>query len=669
MDALRKAEESKRQAEQKKNESADEPKASSDAAASPDEVIEKETIALSQESIDKIEIQIDGELPPDPTEKIEAVVDIEFEEPAVKESEEAVEIKFESEPPHSEIEISSQEQSPLPKNEYTGFELEPRVETKARTPSFSNEQPKVDVTGREESADLPTETEAHVEDALSVSNFLGSGELEEAVSRASAELEKQIPVEIPAPEKPSDLPDEPIDETTKEYRPGSEQQIGGLKRPVTEPQAPAEIPSGSIEEKTADSRKSAKSVFAAKQFANNNRKGLPIPLLGVAAVLLLGFGLYFYVSLNSTSGISFSEATLAGNSLPERGRSLEEFASVEDSEVVGGDQLEIDPVTDSSPRVNAAFSAASNINLTSAAEFTIGEIVNEATEVVSQIGAASELVNVGQSVLTELPNIADLTTNRTPVEEPEGAADPVSPAIQESAIQPGLRPTLGGAVPVTNEVVSDTRELISFRKSSQEKPIPLALTQGFAAYQEGEFKTAEDLYRQTLDDSPENLDALLGLAAIASLNEETGLAMDLYSRVLGLDPSNALAKTAISTLVPLGSLAEQERELRRLLSQNPNVAVLAFAIGNFYAKQSRWADAQQYYFRALQLAKANQNESVAVSPDYAFNLAISLERLNQSKPALNFYQEALELASRTQASFDLNVARARVAGLTRGGEL
>jgi TolA-binding protein len=90
------------------------------------------------------------------------------------------------------------------------------------------------------------------------------------------------------------------------------------------------------------------------------------------------------------------------------------------------------------------------------------------------------------------------------------------------------------------------------------------------------------------------------------------------------------------------------------------VAPLAFALGNFYASQSRWTDAQQNYFNALSLAKAASATGALVSPDYAFNLAVSLDRLNQPKPASTYYQEALTLASQYPANFDLDVARSRI---------
>jgi uncharacterized protein HemY len=136
--------------------------------------------------------------------------------------------------------------------------------------------------------------------------------------------------------------------------------------------------------------------------------------------------------------------------------------------------------------------------------------------------------------------------------------------------------------------------------------------------------------------------------------------MSLYSNILNLNPSQAIARSGLLNLVPSVNSADQERQLRRLISDYPNVAPLAFALGNFYAAQSRWIDAQKNYFNALSLAKAGSATGALVSPDYAFNLAVSLDRLNQPGPATTYYQEALTLASQYPSNFDLGVARSRI---------
>jgi tetratricopeptide (TPR) repeat protein len=69
-----------------------------------------------------------------------------------------------------------------------------------------------------------------------------------------------------------------------------------------------------------------------------------------------------------------------------------------------------------------------------------------------------------------------------------------------------------------------------------------------------------------------------------------------------------------------------------------------------------WAQAQQSYFQAYHLEQSN--------PDYAYNLAVALEHLSQSRLALGFYRRALQLASaRGRANFNLPQAQERISSL------
>jgi Tfp pilus assembly protein PilF len=84
--------------------------------------------------------------------------------------------------------------------------------------------------------------------------------------------------------------------------------------------------------------------------------------------------------------------------------------------------------------------------------------------------------------------------------------------------------------------------------------------------------------------------------------------------------------------------------------------VLHFTLGNQYAQQGRWAEAQQAYFKAFAADPEN--------PDFAFNLAVSLDQLHQSRLALEYYRRALALAEKRAPGFALDVARTRVQQLS-----
>jgi tetratricopeptide (TPR) repeat protein len=100
-----------------------------------------------------------------------------------------------------------------------------------------------------------------------------------------------------------------------------------------------------------------------------------------------------------------------------------------------------------------------------------------------------------------------------------------------------------------------------------------------------------------------------------------------------------------------------ESRLKSLLSTERESNVLYFTLGNQYAAQGRWAEAQQAYFKAFATDPENA--------DYAYNVAVSLDQLRQRKLALEYYRRALALAEKRSASFPLEAARTRVQQLSR----
>jgi uncharacterized protein HemY len=98
-----------------------------------------------------------------------------------------------------------------------------------------------------------------------------------------------------------------------------------------------------------------------------------------------------------------------------------------------------------------------------------------------------------------------------------------------------------------------------------------------------------------------------------------------------------------------------ESRLKTMLAAQPESAPLNFTLGNLYARQARWSEAQQVYFNAV-AAEADH-------PDYLFNLAVSLDHLRQSRPAAQHYQLALEAANKRPAAFDRAQVKKRLAEL------
>ena len=187
------------------------------------------------------------------------------------------------------------------------------------------------------------------------------------------------------------------------------------------------------------------------------------------------------------------------------------------------------------------------------------------------------------------------------------------------------------------------------------------LQAAFESYQQGDLLKAQKQYQAVLSQQTNSRDAMLGLASVHLKQRDIAQAQAIYSSLLKLNPKDPLARAGLLETSQAVDPAQQESELKSLLSQHPNLAPLAFALGNLYASQNRWSEAQSEYFNALKIAKSTN--AGAISPDYAFNLAIGLERLNQPKPAYTYYKDALELSRYSPPGFDIELLNSRLAYL------
>ena len=288
------------------------------------------------------------------------------------------------------------------------------------------------------------------------------------------------------------------------------------------------------------------------------------------------------------------------------------------------------------------------------------------------------------------------TANSASVAAGSAVASVIDPA--QSPLPPLLPPPLANAPLPKSPAISATittipgparelteRELLaqSLKQSpaSREAPVRLRLSQSidspkvspelsaaYSALTRGDYAQAKKLYAQLVGVTPLSLDAQLGLAAASARSGDNALAARHYRRVLELDPRNSMAIAgllAVSESAGVGAGAgggtkseapgQLEAELKVLIYKDPNAASLQFSLGNLYAGQRRWTEAQQAFFEAYRLDADNA--------DYLYNLAVSLDQLNQSRLALDYYQKSLAQALKAGAQFDRSVVQRRIAEL------
>lgn len=179
------------------------------------------------------------------------------------------------------------------------------------------------------------------------------------------------------------------------------------------------------------------------------------------------------------------------------------------------------------------------------------------------------------------------------------------------------------------------------------------LLEAYQAFTRGEDANAQQKYRQVLQRDVRNVDALLGMAAIAQRQSRDADAQGWYQKVLEIEPRNSIAQSAMASPRANTDLISTESRIKNMIAQQPDGANLHATLGNLYAEQNQWPSAQEAYFNASRLAPNNA--------DYAFNLAISLDQMGKANLALKQYQRALDLLNKSGgASPDRTQLEARI---------
>jgi cytochrome c-type biogenesis protein CcmH/NrfG len=181
------------------------------------------------------------------------------------------------------------------------------------------------------------------------------------------------------------------------------------------------------------------------------------------------------------------------------------------------------------------------------------------------------------------------------------------------------------------------------------------VSKGYEALRGGDLASARKSYEAAIAADPSSLDGHLGLATVAARTGDRATATRHYRRALELDPKNPSAVAGIAALADFSRPDALEAQLRADLTRYPQSAALQYTLGNLYAAQSRWNEAQAAYFEAYRLDPENA--------DITYNLAVSLDHLGQSRLAADFYQRALAASGQQVAQFDKGQVTRRLAEL------
>jgi len=203
---------------------------------------------------------------------------------------------------------------------------------------------------------------------------------------------------------------------------------------------------------------------------------------------------------------------------------------------------------------------------------------------------------------------------------------------------------------VTRPVVKKPKT-ISITKTKKEDPISVLLQKAYKHYQAAEYIQSDTLYKQVLIRDSKQHDALLGVAAIAVVNKDVTLAKNYYQQLLRYYPGDSIATSALVDLAKQQTTVASESQLKLLLHEDPDAAHVHFSLGLLYANQGRVKESQQAFFDAFARDK---------KADYAYNLAVMLDKLGQQKAALSYYKQASDLSDKGVSHFNEKLALERI---------
>ena len=410
----------------------------------------------------------------------------------------------------------------------------------------------------------------------------------------------------------------------------------------------------------------ASTVFSAGERPQSRRIWIVAAILGLCGVVVIGVAAFYYWQ-KSPGALQVPSPQVADGVERAQSRELpivpvESATSLATSEATSGEAELVRIDTEIAGSISGTLEESSQDNSSIA---QAGQTSGAEAPDISHSGQA--LTDIGDGDLnpaTEAEFVtedADMTAPDTGTGEADlvqsspgesQAADSLTAATGELLSPADVEPVVPDAYPEPAEGIGAGQVLIS--KAPRRTTVKRSIAEGFAAYSRGDYESAEAFYRAALADDPDQRDALLGLGAVAVETGNTADAYANYARVLRIFPGDPVAAAALFNLTGEGGESTAAK-LRVLLDEHSDVAFVHFALGNWYARQSRWADAQQAYFDAVTREADNA--------DYHYNLAISLDRMGKRAAAVEYYQKSLEYAANGSGTFDTASVAQRIAGL------
>ncbi|MGV3582669.1 MAG: tetratricopeptide repeat protein [Methylophilus sp.] len=383
---------------------------------------------------------------------------------------------------------------------------------------------------------------------------------------------------------------------------------GALKLELEQPSQPSSPAKRVDDERDNDNIARAANVFDAKQAPQASIPPL-VWLAGLGLLALLGVGFYFYYQLNQLQ----SPTMVADQRLTQANQSTSSPLSQND---VSKDGIQIAEAPQAFIDTTEKVDVKPNISTGEGSRAPKADMMKLEASQTEKLTSEEELITPARTQ-KDIGEASNTGTRSITTQNVSIASESVSVQISRSRTEQGVNP---------------------------------ALLSAYNAYNAGKDAEAQALYKSVLQKDIRNVDALLGMGAIAERQNRLNDAYGWYGKVLEVEPRNATALAAYYDIEQNGQTKEQK--LKVLIAKNANDFNAQADLGAYYAEQNRWAEAQQSYFEAYRLN---------ATADNAFNLAVSLDQMNKPKLALPYYQQALDLMHKNPThALDESVLQARI---------
>jgi Flp pilus assembly protein TadD len=301
------------------------------------------------------------------------------------------------------------------------------------------------------------------------------------------------------------------------------------------------------------------------------------------------------------------------------------------------------------------------IDLIESAENADDEIVPDTGVIAEDTESEPEVVAADSTsppeAAAEIETVAQTRAATTTVSQPEAVSEAPSQARQDTSTAAAEEPATmdevaSSAQPVAEDsAVDDSSASLKISSGERVEQKSIWLREAYAAYQAGNDESAMSLYNKVLELDPRNRNALLARAAIHVQNNNSQDAIRDYQALLLVNPKDSLAMASLLAIANY-SPQDSETQLKLMLRAEPDSPYLNFALANAYGAQNRWQEAQSFYFKAL--------ENNPGDPNYAYNLAVSLEHIAQPRAAVSYYRRALDNFGNGLATFSREVVDQRL---------